>query len=60
MKDLYMIVMFALGTVVIALAMSILFIGCSCVKSDKALTIDCDKCKVQYNHDRDYINIKEN
>ena len=38
---------------------AVVFTGCSCVRSDKDLTIDCDGCKVQYNHSRDYLEVKD-
>ena len=38
---------------------AVVFTGCSCVRSDKDFNIECDKCKVQYNHSKIFKRIKD-
>jgi hypothetical protein len=51
--------MVLIGFAWIAFIVITVFAGCSCLRSDKALDIECKQCVVKYNHSKDYLEIKD-
>jgi hypothetical protein len=52
-------IMVLIGFAWIAFIVITVLNGCSCLRSDKALDIECKQCVVKYNHSKDYLEIKD-